>query len=187
MLPMYTTKTFVQVFEDESTFVSEWKDSGIYKSGLISDENIQLLYFLLFSKYGNSPIANLDETQFKYKCWTIIFQYGPTWQKRLAIQEELRALSLEDAAKGATMINNHAFNPSATPSTSTTTELPYINEQTTQKHSKAKVDAAAILWELIETDVTAEFLNKFANLFRKFVTPGTQYIFVTETEEGEDD
>lgn len=186
---MYTTKTFAQIFEgDEETssdeqFLGEWKESGLYSNGLISDDNVKLLFFLLYSRYGNSPIANLDENQFKYKCWANIFQYGPTWEKRLAIQAELRTLTLAEAAKGASIINNHAFNPSATPSTATRDELPFINDQTTQKHEKGKVEAASMLWELLENDVTSEFINRFAGLFRKFVKPDSKYIFVTETEE----
>ena len=42
------------------------------------------------AKYGNNPIANKDINQFKYKLFSTVFMYGPTWAKRLDIQKILR-------------------------------------------------------------------------------------------------
>lgn len=41
-------------------------------------DNVSLLYYLLYARYGNNPIANTDINQFKYKMYSVIFQYGPT-------------------------------------------------------------------------------------------------------------
>ena len=77
-------------------------------------------------------------------------------------------------------INNHAYNPSTEPSTTDTTELPFVNEQATTKFKKGKLDGYAILTSLLETDVTEEFLNKFKKLFLLVIEPQLPLWYVTE-------
>ena len=48
------------------------------------------------------------------------------------------------------------------------------------------MEAYAQLWDLIDTDVTQEFLAKFRPCFKTFVAPERPLLFVTE-EEDEDD
>lgn len=149
----------------------------------MSNGNATTLFYLLYAKYGNNPIANRDVNQFKYKVFSIIFQYGPTWSKRVEIQEKLRALSEDDLIKGSKAIYNSAQNPSTKPSTSSLEELEYINAQNTTNYKKSKMDAYTQLWDLLATDVTSEFLNKFKNLFKMFVLNERPLVYVTETEE----
>ena len=94
MIPQYDTKLFTEIWEDATEFVYDYKHIGI--PATISDTNATTLFYLLFARYGNSPIANYDEQQFKYKVFSIVFQYGPTWEKRLSVQETLRGLQLSD-------------------------------------------------------------------------------------------
>ena len=94
MIPQYDTKLFTEVFDDAGTFVYYYKNIGIPTT--ISDANARTLYYLLYARYGNSPIANYDEEQFKYKIFSVVFQYGPTWEKRLSVQQTLRDMQLSD-------------------------------------------------------------------------------------------
>ena len=87
MIPMYSTKKFTDYFVTVDEFIEEYNAAAIPTT--ISETSAKTLYYLLFSKYGNNPIANYDETQFKYKIWATIFQFGPTWEKRLEIQTRL--------------------------------------------------------------------------------------------------
>ena len=68
--------------------------------------------------------------------FSIIYQYGPTWEKRLDIQKSLRGLTEEDIRGGTRQINNHAWNPGTEPSTATLDELTTTNEQTSTKYTK---------------------------------------------------
>ena len=77
----YRTRKFTDIFPDVETFLQNYKNNGIQTT--ISDESATTLYYLLYSRYGNSHIANSDETQFKYKLFGTVFSYGPTWEKRL--------------------------------------------------------------------------------------------------------
>lgn len=143
---------------------------------------------MLYARYGNNPIANYDEEQFKYKIFAVVFQYGPTWEKRLDVQKKLRDLTDDQLLEGATAIYNHAFNPSGAPTTQTTTELDYINDQNVNKHKRSPLDGYNMLLELLKTDVTGEFLNKFQKCFKQFVMPENQWIYVTplpDEDEGE--
>ena len=100
-----------------------------------------------------------------------------------------------------TTINNHAYNPSTAPSTQDTNELNYIDQQNVAKGSntstisgtdskttgqvitKSKMDAYAQLWDLVATDVTNDYINKFKKCFKQFVAPERRMIYVTEDEE----
>lgn len=187
MIPMYNTKTFVEIFDDYGTFKYHYINSGIPQTigcdDSTSTSNLQTLYYLLYAKFGNSPIANMDENQFIYKVLSTIFMYGPAWEKRLDIQDKLRALDLENLREGTLAIYNSALNPENAPSTTTKTELDYINSQNTTRYIKSKTDAYATLWSLITTDVTADFLEKFRPLFQIVVRPSRIYLYEDEEDE----
>lgn len=180
LIPQYDTKLFSDFYETVNDFCYDYQHVGIPTT--ISVDNAMTLYYLLYAKYGNSPIANFDETQFKYKLFSTIFMYGPAWEKRLDIQDKIRQLSADDLLQGAKAVHNHALNPETEPSTDSPEELTYINEQNTTNYTKSKMDAYGQLWSLISTDVTAEFLAKFNDCFKKFVKPANPLIYVTDEE-----
>ena len=287
--PKYSTKIFTEVWDEADKFLEDLNDSPF--ANAITADNEELLYYLLYAKYGNSPIANMDENQFKFKVFSIIFQYGPTWEKRLDIQQTLRSMSLQDILAGGseritgtdtntginrkdesgtkndtgsqntvsssastitrdisnsgtqtnevdgTDILNHASNPPTAPVTSSTDPLTYIDAQdyktldnTTTRRDNLKTDddsntvtgstvslvsgattsftngatltsAATLttdrlhvkdkdplrgyaeLWELLRTDVTSLFINKFASCFKTFVGPDRCWAYITEDDD----
>ena len=313
MIPQYDTKLMTEVWSDASGFLTDYQNVGIPTT--ISNQNATTLYYLLYARYGNTPIANYDENQWKYKMFSVIFQYGPTWEKRLDIQTTLRGLQLSDlidngsyralssqsgsetssktgsdnntrtlnttekntgtsalantgtdttastgtqsVARTGTVgttgetedIKNHAFNPSTAPAQNAYSPLSYINEQhatkndvnstvtnnltdtttndlenqtthnttstttndlsrtdtgtitdaraitdstsaenssqneTTTVMTAGKLKAYEKLLELLETDVTGDFINKFKVCFKQFVMPERHMIYVTEDEE----
>ena len=297
MIPQYDTKLFTEVFDDAGTFVYYYKNIGIPTT--ISDTSAFTLYYLLYARYGNSPIANYDVEQWKYKIFSVVFQYGPTWEKRLEIQKTLREMQLSDLTDdGAlaelftgsgsnsstssgttgntrtlntqeantgtsavahtgtvglihdndiqnsgndTTINNHALNPSTTPAMNAYDPLNYINEQQAQKVTRGtkseqdesstttyantdtttnnlnradtgtitdagtngsttsgqdsrsnsttrtltsgKLKAYERLLELLNSDVTGEFISKFSKCFKQFVMPERTWIYVSEDDE----
>lgn len=179
---VYRTNTFQEIWDSAAKFVAEYKANGIKTT--ISDDNCTTLYYLLYAKYGNNPIASSDENRFKYAVWATIFKYGPTWEKRLEIQDKLRALSEDDLLRSGKSIFNHAYNPSTEPSTGSIEELPGINEQNTNQFVKSKIDAYGSLMELLRTDVTEQFLGEFRKLF-KICLLENPLLYVTDLKEGE--
>ena len=76
MIPQYDTKLMTEVWDSVNDFCYDYQHVGIPTT--ISVENAATLYYLLYARYGNTPIANYDITQWKYKMFSVIFQYGPT-------------------------------------------------------------------------------------------------------------
>ena len=177
---MYNTKTFTDVWDEASKFVYDYNNLGV--PTIISDASVSTLYYLLYARFGNSPISNLDETQFKFKVFTIIWQYGPSWEKRLEIQQKLRGLTDAELREGALSIYNKAFNPETAPTTTSEEILDYINEQNTSRVKKSKVGAYIELWEALSTDVTASFLDRFAICFKQFVGPEHPFLYGEEDD-----
>lgn len=301
MIPQYDTKLMVEIWDDPSEFLLDYKNNGIPTT--ISDASATTLYYLLYARYGNSPIANYDETQFKYKIFSVIFQYGPTWEKRLSVQNTLRSMTLSElvdngqlaelfSSEGSTSqtssgtngntrtlntqeantgtqavahtgtvgtigsndiqnsgndttIDNHAYNPGTNPATNAFDPLNYINEQKAQKITKGtkseqdtdstttynntdtttnnltKADTGTItdagttsgtvsgtdsksnsttttmtagklkayekLLELLDSDVTGEFISKFSKCFKQFVMPERTWIYVSEIDDDDEE
>lgn len=176
----YRQRTFAEIFPDVDSFVDEFVASPF--GNAITDTNRRLLYYMLYANYGNSPISNADENQFRYRVWSTIFMYGPAWEKRLEVQDKLRKLSEDELLKGGKAIYNHAFNPNNSPSTQALEELDYINDQNTTNYKKSKLEGYGALLTLLETDVTKEFIDKFRPLFLKFVTPEYPLYYESEVE-----
>lgn len=177
----YKTKTFTEVYETVNDFIYDYNNLALPKT--ISVENAMTLYYLLYAKYGNSPISNLDVNQFKYKLFGVIWQYGPTWEKKLEVQESLRELTDEELKEGAVSIYNHAFNPETAPGTTAPDELTYINEQNTSRNKRSAVGAYMELWQALSTDVTEGFLARFAICFKQFVGPEKPILYSEEDED----
>lgn len=188
----YNTKKFADVWSDKDAFEADYAIwvpllAGSGYSPLTAGRESQL-YYLLYARYGNSPIAYMDENQFKAELFSIVFQYGGAWEKRLDIQIKLQGLSLEQGEgaelfDGTIAIYNHALNPASEPDTNTLDELNYIDSQNTQRFKYSKMDAYRRLWDILRSDVSDEFLRKFAKLFSKFGGNRRPIIYITEEEE----
>ena len=165
----YRQVKFTDVYPDATTFVNDYTTSAIPTT--ISNDTTTTLYYLLYSRYGNSVIAASDTNRFKYDLFATIFSYAPTWEKRVDIQNKLRELSDAELFTGQTTINNHSYNPSTAPSTSTLDELTTINEQHTLKGKRDKLTAYTELSKALWTDVTEQFLDKFQKLFLIILQP----------------
>lgn len=181
----YITRKFTDIYPNVATFIANYKDNGIPTT--IADENASTLYYLLYARFGNSHLVNTDENQFRYKLFSTVFMYGPTWEKRLEVQTKLRALSDEDLRIGSKQINNHAYNPSTEPTTGTLEELEFINEQGTLNYKKGKVDAYMWLMDALKTDVTKSFIDKFEDLFLHIVAPQEPLWYVTDIEQEDEE
>lgn len=185
MRPEYITKTFVQVFPSYEVFKKDYDDLISLVSGGVTpltEDNVRATFYLLFARYGNNPIVNYDETQFKFKLMTVIATYGPVWERKKAIQKSLRDLTEAELLQGAKQIYNHAFNPSTEPTTAELEEVTHINDQNTTNNKKSKMEAYSILWANLHVDATDEYINKFKNCFSRFVGDQHPIIYIEEDD-----
>lgn len=177
----FVNRTFADIFPSAEVFNKEYTESALY-TDINKITNIDTLYYLLYARYGNSVIASFDENQFKYKVFSTIFMYGPSWEKRLDVQSKIRNLSEEEIIRGSKRINNVSYNPSTEPTTNTLEELTTINQQFTDGWKKSKLDGYNNLLALIDKDVTEEFIGKFKKLFIVVVQPNLPLWYETEKE-----
>lgn len=178
----FPNRTFSDIFPEADEFINEYKESKLY-TDINKIENIETLYYLLYARYGNSTISSFDEGQFKYKVFSTIFMYGPTWEARLKIQSKIRALNDDEIQKGSYMINNVSLNPSNPPINDSMEPLKTINQQNFNGWKKSPLEGYNNLISLLDTDVTEEFIGKFKKLFLTVVEPNLPLYY--ETEEGE--
>lgn len=201
----YRNRKFTDIWGDVNVFLKDYTDNGIAPS--ISNASATTLFYLLYARYGNSTVASSDETQFKYKVFSTIFMYGPTWEKRLQIQKGVRELLSEDSEGNLTLspdildggkaVYNTALNPGQAVAggqavevgegTNTLDELTYINQQNTTRYKKSKIDAYSILTNMLQTDVTADFINQFKKLFLVIVSPELPLWYRTPLEDDNND
>lgn len=181
----YRTRTFSEIFDSYETFLEHW-DSLPFKEAVAADNiNMELAYYLLMARFANSHIASLDENRFIFQTFSTIFQYGPMWAKDLKTQAAIRALDVEAFRTGVANIINQASNPSIEPSTQSTEELPYINNQNVSKTKRSIADGYALMYSLLKEDVTEKFIDRFKKLFLTIVAPERPLWFVTEVNEEE--
>lgn len=190
----YRNRKFNQIWEDVESFTEDYNEfnSGIISNGFSNDKSVPTLFYLLSSYYGNSTVASENEYQFKMKLFSIVFMYGPTWEKRLEIQKKVREMDIEELRKGGRAVYNTALNPAQPVSGSkgqptgegmnSLDELTYINQQNTTNYSKSLPEAYAILANMLETDVTKDFIDKFKKLFLKVVTPEVPLWYISDNE-----
>lgn len=165
----YLTKTFGDVITNINEFKAKYEEVGLITS--LSDPEMETVFILLTAEFKNSHIANSDENQFIFKLFSTIWQYAPTWAKKVEYQGKIRALTDTELLEGAKSIYNHSYNPSTMPSTSTLEELDTIDDQNTTNYKRSKLDAYFQASQYLEQDFTKEFLDKFRKLFIRIVEP----------------
>ena len=186
MIPDMRHKKFNEFWGyDAEAFLSDAQSNGIPL--LISEDTTRTAYFLLLAEFANSTISNDDENQFKNRLFATIFRYGPTWEKRLDVQAKIRALTEEEISRGAKQIINKAEHPGTLPGTASLEELQMISEQTAVSSKRDKLTGYNNLLALLETDVTASFIDRFRPLFMKCVAPERPLLYKNEVEEENDD
>lgn len=177
---VYETKKFNEIYENVEDFITDFNTFTALKK--ITETSARTTWYLLTARYGSSPISNQSVDLFKIKVFSLMYQYGPSWEKKLSIQETVRNLSVSDLQTGNKVIYNKALNPDTAPSTSTTNEISYINEQTVQKTTKSPLQAYNELKMLLEDDVTEFYISKFKKLFRNVVLDDNVLLYANEED-----
>lgn len=175
--PLYNTKTFVDVWNKAETFKDDVLAADITISLVAND--LKDLYYLLYSKYGNNPIANYDETQFKYKVYTTIYSYGAIWKKRKTVLNNLLNLTESDIINRGKSISNFASNPSS----HTSAEIDYVDSQSVNKQEGNKILSYQNLLDSLDEEADKWFIDKFSICFTKFVNKNIESVYITDDDE----
>lgn len=168
---IYSTKILTDIWGNASDFVTDFKACPFYVATTYTDDNLNELYYLLYARYGNAAIAGFDENQWKYRMYTTIHSYMPTYLQKAKIQADLRALGLDVIKDGGQTINNHAVSPTDPISTDSDTILTYINDQVVGNVRLSDLEGYVKKYNVLDDTIIDEFLNKFRDLFIKITYP----------------
>jgi len=174
----FPNRYFYDIFPSVEEFIAKQPEP----LKVLTNDELTTLYYLLYARYGNDTIASYDENQFIYKVFSTIYMYGPTWAKRIEVQNKIRGLTDDELMTGSKNILNTALNPGGTGTTADLTELNYINQQNTSNVKRGKLEAYTILWDILKTDVTEDFINKFKKLFIYILQPDYPLWYKTDEE-----
>lgn len=177
---VYNNRIFSDIFPDVNQFLQEYLDSGLaVETSRISDEYTKVLYWLLMARYRNEVPECNDENRFKAAVFATMFKYGPTWETKLKLQNKVRGmLDSEELFDGSTAIYNSSLAP-GTKLTDVFDPIKTVNQQNANKWKKNKLEGYATLMEVMKTDVSEAFLDKFSKLFREFMLPDSNLIYTT--------
>ena len=183
MIRLYNTLLFNQVWENSAQFKADYTnyETGIENLNKIDDKYVVLTWQLLASKFASTPIRSNSVDQFKLAVFGMMASEAPTWVRRLELQKAVRDLTESDLLAGETSIANRAENPDEAPTTSTMDELTYINVQTTSKQKRSKIQAYALLDNLLQDDLCETYVHRFNSLFKRVLVPAS-FIYVTEED-----
>ena len=184
MIPKYNKKKLTDIWHSQEEFYQDCANNDIPLK--ITEENCRLLYSLLYAKFGNSPIANFDENQFKYKIYAAIYKFGGEWEKKVYIQDKLRELDDEEIRKANKSIINHASNPDVAPDTKETNELDFVSDQNVSKQELSKLNAYQFYMLALESDYHDEFIKKFEPCFSKFVDRSCTAVYCSDDDDDEE-
>lgn len=176
-------KTFLDVYSNIDEFYHDFDTAfSVFKPSDMTTEYITKTYWLIVSRFGDQAILGYnDEARWKLKLFSLINQYGPTWEKRSEIQKNIRALTLDELKETGKTIYNTALNPNNKP---TVDELPYVSQQNTNKITLNAIDAYTSQAVQLDDGLDTYYLDHFKELFSKFLLPDRP-LYVYENEDGD--
>lgn len=190
----FDNKRFLDVFPDAETFLEEYNSrlSAEYDIIRLTEEQVILIYYILYGRYGSEYIAASTESRFKVHLFNMINLNGSVLLKELDTQKAILQLTDEEIRSGSKAIYNHAFNPSTDPSTASLEELPYINDQNTTKYLRSPLEGYNMLLNLLDSDIIERFLRRFKKLFLRVLAPNRAQLYDVEQliinlQEGDDE
>lgn len=162
----HRTRKFREIFKDAGEFFTEYTNYGL--GGFLNDETVTTLYKLLWARRANDAIWSTDEDQFKAKLFSIIFEFGGVFEKKLEIVNRIQRMTDEELERGTVQVFNNAQNPSTTPLTQEFEQLKKINAQTAQIVKRSKLDYLMMQTAAMKNDFIEVFLKRFDKLFNPF-------------------
>jgi len=178
---LYRTNTFVEVFPNKQKFREYYEEVGL--GGFQKEETLGNLWTLLYARRGNDAVLSSDQQRFVYNLFSIVFKYGPDFEKKMELQKKIRSLTEEELSKGTTAIYNHADNPSTIPTSQDFEQLHKIDSQTATGYKKARVDSLMLQYDAMNTRYIEEFLRRFDNLFSPFPAEIPLYYYIEGEQE----
>lgn len=180
MTKIYNTMLFSEVFKDEAEFVNGWKECKLYDESIAKDNELSRIYYLLYAEYGNNAITGHDINQWKYRLWSDIRSYTPTFLEKERIQKNIRKLTDEQIKIGTKAINNSAKSPAVANTTTSMNEIQYIDAQTVTNYKKSMIEAYSDKLVMLNDHLEKDYVDKFRRLFLSIVYNQNPLLYIEE-------
>lgn len=182
----YRTRTFSDIYPNSAEFIADrTKYASVIPADIVTDDDLEMIYILLLSKYADAHIASKNEQMFHVKMFVSVGSYAPGFLKNIEIQRELEKMALDsdDLLNATSSIVNHADHPATDPEMDYTEGLPYIDSQDTSNIRRGKMEAMMYLNGSVKRDLYSQFIERFEPLFQKIVIAQEPLYYVTDKEE----
>nr|DAF39749.1 MAG TPA: hypothetical protein [Herelleviridae sp.] len=163
--------TFIEIYPDAATFLADYGKCELPTT--ISDDYATILYYNLLGRKANDSILSNSLGQFKYRLFSLIWQFGPYWQKQIELQEKSRGLTDDDIRDGSKQIYNRGSQPAQKVTaqdgnigTQSKAEIRFVNDQNVTLNTKSKLEAYTIFGTVLKSDVSEGFFRQFDELFQ---------------------
>lgn len=174
------TSSLSELYPTYNDFLNDYNTIGLKELEFENPDFLRTIYYLLMGEYGASAIQSLSPDLFKIRFFTRIMAYGPLYEKQMAHQKTLLAMTDEELRISAKAIYNSARNPSQKPPTASEEILPYIDSQSTANHQRSLMDAYAYFDDVADDSLTKKFIKRFDDMFVIMTRTNSPLWYITD-------
>jgi hypothetical protein len=169
MTKTYATRTFSDIYPDEYTFISDLNEAINFT---MSDEEKSDLFWMIYSKYGDSNVRYTNEYLFKAALFKrYVNVYYPTLLAILREQKKLRETPDDEFAKAGKMVVNIGAHNTADVSTDTTEGIEQLDTQQISNSQRGLMSVIADRLSVLKAGMEEQFLKRLNPLFIQIIAP----------------
>lgn len=165
----YITRTFSDIYPDTAAFVSDLEEALNFDMTAEEKEN---LFWLIFSKYGDSNVRYTNEFLFKANLFKRqINVYYPTVLAILREQAKIRDTSDNVFAQAGKMVINSGAHNTALVSTDTTAGIDQLDMQQISNSQRGLFSVIVDKLSAMKSGAEDTFLKRLNPLFVQIIAP----------------
>jgi len=171
--------TFYQRYPDKDTFVAMFSASPMALQ--IATGEIEALYIKMVAEFMHSTFTFIDPLQQDLQTMRRISEYYPNLAKRLAIQDRILTMSIDDISKGGIAVRSEMVQPDTDTVDPASADLPFVSSKALSANTLSEIQALQRQYTMIVDGLWQDFLNKCKDLFIMFVI-GTDQLLGMDDE-----
>lgn len=181
----YLTPTFSDLYPDEATFISDLDEAINFD---MTDDEKSDLFWLIFSKYGDSNTRYTNDYLFKANLFKRqINIYYPTLLATLREQKKLRDTTDDEFAKAGKMVVNMGAHNTADVSTDTTDGIEQLDTQQISNSQRGLMSVIADRLAGMKSGMEDQFLKRLNPLFRQIIAPDWDLLYGRDPKDFEEE
>ena len=175
----FYTPTFFDLYGDSATFKA---DATTFVNTLLTEEELEDLYMLIASRYGDSNIRYTNDYLFKMNLFQHVKVYYPKVLAFVRDQKRLREASNAELQKGGKSITNVGAHNTANISTDTDEGINQLDSQQITNQMRGEFGVLLDRIEAYKAGEEYKFLGGLNKLFVQIIAPFADLLYGTETQ-----